>query len=179
MQTLNKLKEDAIAFFEVAYRPLHESTLRKKRNLMLFSLLGISMWYANIVPTEISTLGLKASEIEPVKLLTILAVVQIYFYLAFTLSLISDLKRLSICFDASTIKASLEEAYEELDALADHNDESSSLLLDRWLDSYKKSNSTTKDSKLVGYLNVIMDGLFPFALGIIGIWVYFSLVFSI
>ena len=63
--------------------PLCETTRKQRRNLLLFSVIGIVIAKARIIPTEISALGIKFSHGDSESLLNILSWVIIYYLITY------------------------------------------------------------------------------------------------
>jgi hypothetical protein len=84
--------EDQLArdtrFFQ---NPWGEPTQKLRSQLLVVSLIGIVMAAAGIVPSEVSALGLKVTDVNQKALLIVLAVVTVYLILAFAFYAYSDL----------------------------------------------------------------------------------------
>lgn len=92
--------------------PLSEITRKERRNLLLVSSIGILMIKAEIVPTKISALGVELSLSNQSAFLYFIALLVIYFSIAFVLYAISDFVAWRIQFH-KTILSILTERTEE------------------------------------------------------------------
>ena len=70
--------------------PLKEETRKARLYLLGLSTVGIAIVKTGLVPREITTLGIKFGEADPQVLLDILALVILYFLVAFAVYGVSD-----------------------------------------------------------------------------------------
>ncbi len=70
--------------------PLNQVTRTERRNLLGVSALGIVIVKTGLLPTQISALGIQFSQTDRVALLHSIAIVDIYFLIAFLLYAVSD-----------------------------------------------------------------------------------------
>lgn len=70
--------------------PLSEVTRRERRGLLGVSLLGVAVVQTGLLPTEISALGVKLAAADQKMLVILLAIVCLYFLLAFVTYAASD-----------------------------------------------------------------------------------------
>src|SRR5437762_2235765 len=70
--------------------PLSEVTRKERRFLLGISIIAIALVRTGLVPSRISALGIEFSQTDQKSLLSILALVTLYFLVAFSLYAISD-----------------------------------------------------------------------------------------
>lgn len=70
--------------------PLSEVTRKERRMLLGVSMLGITLVYMGIIPKKITALGIEFAETNQQSLLTIYAIVVLYFVVAFLIYAITD-----------------------------------------------------------------------------------------
>jgi len=77
--------------FEKLREPLHETTRKTRRNLLAASLIGVIVTKVGLVPTKISAFGVEFSYLNQQALMTLLAVVIVYFGVSFLVYVYSEL----------------------------------------------------------------------------------------
>ena len=83
--------ESSLRAAEIALSdPLKAETRKARLYLLGASLVGITIVYTGLVPQEITTLGIQFGEADRQSLVIILALVVVYFLVAFTVYGISD-----------------------------------------------------------------------------------------
>ena len=75
----------ASTFSEKLQDPICETTRKQKRNLLIFSLLGIVIAKARIFPTEITALGVKFSHGDSASILSMLSWIILYYLITFVI----------------------------------------------------------------------------------------------
>lgn len=155
---------------QVALRdPLEEVTRNQRRSLLAASGIGIAIAWTGLVPTEISTLGIKFSQTEQSTLLFFIGVVVLYFLVAFLLYATSDIVAWRLAYGAAEMKsfAEFREKVEEAE-LEGRSDDVEEYYRDRWGTGFRFLPFLVRPASLV---RAIFDFLVPIAVGIYAIGV--------
>lgn len=128
--------------------PLSEETRKERRNLLGVSTLGIVMVKSGLIPSKISALGIEFSQADQTVLLYALAVITIYFLLAFIFYALSDFMNYRVETYISGVKYQMNKI-EQLDkVIASYKDQTKHL---------QESSSEMKE--IVGGLKEVNVGL--------------------
>ncbi len=76
--------------------PLHETTRKTRRNLLLASLVGFAMTLGGIAPKKVDQLGIEAKDIDANSLLILTFSIVIYFLISFCLYVRNDIVNYAI-----------------------------------------------------------------------------------
>ena len=107
--------------------PLSEETRKERRNLLAVSALGIVMVKSGLIPSKISALGIEFSQADQNVLLYALAIITIYFLLAFIFYALSDFMNYRIATYVSGVKYQINKI-EQLDkVIASYKDQTKKL----------------------------------------------------
>lgn len=76
---------------ELGRDPLHITTRKSRRNLLIVSLVALAMSIAGIVPTKIQAIGLETDDLDPQKIIIFSGIVTIYLLFSFAFYVRADL----------------------------------------------------------------------------------------
>jgi hypothetical protein len=130
--------------------PLNKMTRDERRYLLGVSGAGIAMVKANLVPKEITTLGIKIGDINRTYLLWCVAIVVSYFLIAFFLYALSDVIEWRVRYqEATTI----------LRQTVNGNDQ-----------TFRKEKAIIRSSvSPIAWLRLLFDVLFPIVIAVIAV----------
>ena len=93
--------------------PLSEVTRKERLYLLAISTIGITIEYTGLIPSEITTFGIRFGEADQNYLLIILALVITYFLVAFTLYAASDFLAWRLTFQTMIRESSQKQIREQ------------------------------------------------------------------
>ncbi len=139
---------------------LSEITRKERLYLLGVSTVGITIEYTGLIPTEITTLGIKFGEANPNALLYILALVIAYFLTAFVFYAASDYFSWRL-----DMRELAKEMYEERDVEKPENQESwERAVIERY-------RLTARFALFIPAIRSVFEFLLPIAVGLFAIFV--------
>lgn len=81
---------EAEAIERLLREPLHETTRKMRRNLLLASLIGFAMTLGGILPTKVDSLGIKFEDVDQLNITIITFFLILYFHLSFAVYFRND-----------------------------------------------------------------------------------------
>jgi hypothetical protein len=148
--------------------PLSEVTRKERRTLLAVSAVGTVMVKANIVPQKISALGIDFGEINKTILLRSIALLAIYFLVAFSLYAVSDFLAWRIAIQHYLLELSTQDEGEAIrEAFLEDTVRKRALYIDR----LEKLGCLAKP---LSFLRASFEFLFPIVFAIYAIVVLFN-----
>jgi hypothetical protein len=109
---------DAGLYASILSDPLSDVTRKERLYLLAVSIIGIAIVKTGLIPTEITTLGVKFEEANQNTLLSILALVGLYFLAAFLIYAVADLYTWVSAYQAAGGKAAFQQLEKQLNRAA-------------------------------------------------------------
>jgi hypothetical protein len=98
--------------------PLSEVTRKERRSLLATSAIGVLILRTGLVPERISTFGIEFSKADQTAVLRVLAIVVLYFLVAFVIYAFSDFVSWRITFRGALREAHMERVQSELEGIS-------------------------------------------------------------
>lgn len=134
--------------------PLGAVAISNRKQLLLFSVLGIIVTILGVMPTKITMLGIEFDASNQRAFLILLAIVVVYYLISFVVSLLSDLMAWKVLF-----------AFNKEKLLINTDDfDISHLRKEQVLEQLKLEISSINRSKLLFSVRILIDVIIPILL---------------
>lgn len=80
-----------VSWNEIVKEPLHETTRKTRKSLLLAATIGLIMGIGGVVPSEIAALGIKFAANEKLRLLQLTTAIIVFFHFSFLIYIRSDI----------------------------------------------------------------------------------------
>ncbi|EGQ8122399.1 hypothetical protein V9R51_003742 [Vibrio cholerae] len=136
--------------------PLGAVAIANRKQLLLFSVLGIIVTVVGVMPAKITMLGIEFDTSNQQAFLVLLTLSVVYYLISFVVSMLSDLMSWKVLFTLNKEKL-----------LMNLNDfDISHLTRAQVLEQMKLENSTINQSKLLFSVRILVDVVVPITLSL-------------